>query len=483
MSSELEKAMERRAAAGLAQYGGRADAMVPVARARVRRARAMRALGTAGLAAVAVGAVTTVAIATGAGETVAPATTSPTPSASSSVDGVRDPHAALTAEDLLAERVANEDMAQIAILCDGAVPQRSCEEVRFGDWDMLQLEPDAARVDVSVADTTAIVGWGVTYQGDAPLSYLPDHVIPQIEPTWDSVDSAITRLTDISIQMEAEPATIAPGGTATGEANLGLGQGTTVVPGATVDMTVLVPVPFADPADSRELWLLASFGGTSVIASDADAGGDEARTASDLRDAEVERHLEDFDRGSAQAGLDCTIDPGLNPRTDTIEQEAFDPICDTVWLSDETPMLRVTEMTFDVDEANDVVRIGWTLQNTSGAPLALDTGGMTLAIEQPVDAMPLNDGGIVFTADGTLLAGSLWASETERFGLVQRASAVETVQPWQLVAGEREVFLSEIGDLATARFSVQVRVAHDDDAVRTPELFLESTWEGGDTQQ
>ncbi|WP_062515841.1 hypothetical protein [Demequina gelatinilytica] len=482
MSSELEKAMERRVAAGLAEYGERADAMVPLARARVRRARTMRALGTAGLAAVAVAAVTTVAIAAGARETVAPATASPTPSASAGVDGARDPHAALTAEDLLAEQGGPEDIAQIAILCDGAVP-RTCEEVRFGDWQMLQLEPDAARVEVSTTDTTATVGWGVTYQGDTPLTYLPDLVYPQIEPTWTSVDDAISRLTDLSIQIDAEPASIAPGSTATGTATVALAQGSAVAPGTSIDMTVLVPVPFADAADTRELWLLASIGGTPVIASDAEASTAQTITADDLIATEVSRTMEDFDRGAAQAGLHCTVEPGLNPRTDTVEQDSFDPVCDAVWLSDGTPLLRVTEMTFDVDEANDVARIRWTLQNTSGVPLSLDTGGMTLAIEQPVDPMPLNDGGIVFTSDGTLIAGSLWASETERFGLVQRASTVETVQPWEQVVGEREVFLSEIGDLASARFSVHVRVAHDDDTVRTPEVFLESTWEGGDSSQ
>ncbi|SEJ26598.1 hypothetical protein [Demequina mangrovi] len=483
MSNELEEAMQRRAAEGRAMYSERAEELVAPARARVRRARATRALGTAGLAAIAVGAVTTVAIATGGRPTVAPATASPEPTTSATQSTVATDISgeALTAEDLLRESTTSPHAAaQIAWLCEPAAP-RACAQVWIGQTWMLEIDPAATAVRVSGATGAAEVEWGFTNVSEAGLMVVAWATLPLIEPTWDITETAAAALEGLGFVDDGHATVLAAGATEQGFTEVALGSSSAVTPGTAIDLSTLVRVPFSDAADARELWLLANVGSTPVTASgDGAAASNAVLTAEGLREDAVARHREDYDRGSAQAGLDCALASRPNPRTDgdLDGQDAFNPVCDAVWLTDEAPLMTVTEATFDLDEVHDTVRVRWSARSSGALPVAVDTGAVTLAFEQPIEREPLNNGSITFTGDGAIFATSLWTSDTERHAVVRRASAIETVLPGQLISGEAEVSAAELGDLATVRLTLQIRVAAIDDTVGASELFLEMPWNG-----
>ncbi|WP_062385998.1 hypothetical protein [Demequina iriomotensis] len=476
MSSELEKAMARRAEAAHAEYGARADAMMSTAARKVSRARTMRTVGTAGLAALVVGAVATVAVATGGSAPVAPASSSPTATASVAAPAHG---AAATAEQLLSEStVEQRDAAQMAWLCT-PLPERRCDQLWIGDAPLVEIDPAPTTVELVEDGAAADVRWGVANVSDADLMIVPWAVLPLIEPTVDVEETAAAALADLAVMGEAHSTVLAAGATESGTTQVGLGAGSAVEPGTRVGLRALVRVPFADASDARELWLLADAGDGAVAAFRIDATSSvDALTSDDLRATAVARHREDFDRGSAQAGVDCALEDRANPRTDPQAQEAIDPFCTAVWLTDDAPLVSLADVTFAVDEAHDNLTVRWTAKNAGELPLQLDTGGTTLVFEWPADTEPLNDGGIVYGSDGTVFANSIWTSATSRHAVVRAESEVATVMPGMLISGERVVPLSEIAELGRLRFSVQIRVAAVDDATGDRELFLDIPWNG-----
>ncbi|WP_062291031.1 hypothetical protein [Demequina phytophila] len=474
MTSVLEEAMARRATAGLALYAP--GSLEAAAHSRVRRARTMRGLGIAGVAAAVVVAGAWGAVALdGHRGAVAPAVTSPTPSPSASSGADATP-GVLTAEDLTGAGGTVPDADSLpAYLCTSTLP-RSCEELFVPARGLFSMAPGSTRVEVSALESSAEVTWELTYTGDEPARVATGWILPVARATDDYVGPADT-LEGLSIQLPQDLRDVGAGTTVASSTVVSLGSAPSFAVGTAVIVDLLVPVAFADPDATRELWILVDGGNHPVTASDGDAAAGTV-TADELRTEAFTRHREDYDLGThAQTALDCRLDASLNPRTSTSVEDVSAPACDAVVLTTEAPLIAVTEMRFDVDDVAHTLTVRWTAQNVSGQRLNLDTGAAAVALETEYEST--EPGASEFLGAGragTLLAQTLWETETTRHGLLRRATSVETLEPWQLFAGTGTFDVREVPDFAAALATVQVRVAGADDFAGDRELILEASW-------
>ncbi|WP_062317897.1 hypothetical protein [Demequina maris] len=470
MSADLEDALARRARAGIDLYDARSLAS-PV-HGRVRRRRTMRGLGTGAVATVVVLAGALGAVALGsASPTVDPATTSPSPSVSASASGDLLP-GIVTAEDLLAS-TAGADGGQLALLCTPARP-RECDELIVGASPLLDLVRTGTSVEVD-AGHVAYVAWTVRNISDQRI---------RIDKAWETpvvitesgVQDPLATLAGLGSELPADPVDLAPGDASAGAGTIDLVDGPAIKPGTAVNLEMLVPVPFADPAETRELWLRV-ISPDWVNASEVESIRNSPLYAEDLREGALTRHREDYDLGSAQTALDCVLDGADNPRTSSGGLDPFAPRCEALVVNAVAPLLTLTKAIFEVDEASGTLTVRWTAQNTSGKRLRIDTGGASVAIEDAGDAS-----GPAWTsmssAGSIASSGSLWTTDTTRKALLRSTSVVETVEPWQLFAGSATLDLDAAGDFAAAHTSVQVRVASRSDLDGSRELVLEVPWNG-----
>ncbi|WP_062298121.1 hypothetical protein [Demequina maris] len=472
MSADLEDALARRARAGIDLYDARSLAS-PV-HGRVRRRRTVRGLGTGAVATVVVLAGALGAVALGsASPTVDPATTSPSPSVSASASGDLLP-GVVTAEDLLGTvGGAGADGGQRAYLCTPAAP-RQCDEVTVGQEPLLEIVRTGTSVEVD-AGHVAYVMWTVRNAGDQRIRIDKAWETPVVVTESDAQDPLAT-LAGLGSELPADPVDLAPGDASAGAGTIDLDARPAIEAGTAVNLEMLVPIPFADPTEKRELWLRVT-SSDWVNAAAVESIRSSPLYAEDLREGAVTRHSEDYDLGSAQTALDCVLDDADNPRTSSGGLDPFAPRCEALVVDAVAPLLTLTEATFDVDEASGTLTVRWIAQNTSGKRLRIDTGGASVAIEDADDGS-----GSAWTsmssAGSIVSSGSLWTSDAMRKALLRSTSVVETVEPWQLFAGSATLDLDEAGDFAAAHTSVQVRVASRSDLDGSRELVLEVPWNG-----
>ena len=233
-------------------------------------------------------------------------------------------------------------------------------------------------------------------------------------------------------------------------------------------LTLTLQLPVAAQTETPD-WALYLEASTSLA---IDPEADVALTADDLRAEADPRHREDYDRGAAQAALDCELGADHNPRiVDPSPKQlvsAFALECDALWVSDDAPLVTLSELQFDTYAPGSEVTVSWTAQNASGRALTLDTAGMVV-VETAWDAPP-GTGDVI--ASEALTTTTLWATDTTRHALLTNLTSVEVIQPWQFFGGSGAVQVPEGVALEDLQVTVLVRVAALDDAGEG-ELLLE----------
>lgn len=500
MSRELMESLARQADAGGALFDDRASAVVEPARARVRRTRRLRAAGAAGAAALVVAAGVVGATMLAGGESpLAPA-------------GTRGD--ALMAEDVLAlsrAAVGPESTGPGQEIAHCVVDPRDnpwsaqaqaafmtlamdCGRAFAGDAPLVEMTTTSLASDGS----GVMVEWEVRNASDQPLRLDPAGsavavmgMSEDVELTpWVSGNIYVgppVRHPDntlgVVLRSGSAPLTLAPGDTLSGAEYIAAGQQVEGVPDAVAmiiagELTPTVAVqlrvaPAGEPSTS-EVFLHVESDAVEVI-----HRGTLARTAEEFL-AASEPRVRDGVRGGTQAALDCAVPLGGNPRMPGTEGDQAWVECDARWLLTESPLVTLTEFTTSYDASTGQLTVTWTAQNTAGEPLRLDTGGAMVTVEtHPTSAPPDNEIAESSTL-GTVTTQTLWLDEEHRSGVMRRASAVETVGPWQLFAGEA-IFDWDVTERAVdPRFGLQVRIAREDDAAEVPgasELLLEVPWE------
>lgn len=504
MTERLHDQFAFDAQAGEDLYDARAASLTTRARSRVRRARTMRAAGTGALAAVVIG-IAAVGVAWGGGrDGVAPAVSPSATASSSPTPTVADRDARVTADRLASsasprERgVAPDVERQEAALCEGPWPEPGsngivfdeCAAVWVGDgWVM-----DAfATVSFDAVTSQLVIGWEIANATDEPLAFDGDSVAIGLvsDPEGRSTGASVSRQTvlDTSLWLSDTTRGMVLGGDSE-EMVVPAHQvrsGVAIIPvaapaeGEDADVAYLVATGAVDPWVVVQARLLPSEGdvGRALVleTTTLPAAAELATTADDLRGVAQPRNAEDFDRGAAQAGLDCVMDPTLNPRLSEIDQGAFFPICDAVWLTDDSPLLELRDMTVDYDAVSGEVTVNWTVGNASGGRIQIDRGSVAVAVETGSAPELETSTSVELSEGGSLVGDSLWVSPTERYGFVTRESSVEELEPNQLFGGSTTIDGLSEEDLSGIRASLLVRIPARDDLDGAQELLLELHWQ------
>ena len=500
MSRELMESLARQADAGGALFDDRASAVVEPARARVRRTRRLRAAGTAGAAALVVAAgVVGATMLGGDGSPLAPA-------------GTRGD--ALMAEDVLAlsrAAVGPESTGPGQEIAHCVVDPRDnpwsaqaqaafmtlamdCGRAFAGDAPLVQMTTTSLASD----GNGVMVEWEVRNSSDQPLRLDPAGsavavmvVSEDVELTpWVSGNIYVgppVRHQDntlgVVLESGSAPLTLAPGDTLSGAEYIPTGQQVEGVPDAVAmivagELTPAIAVqlrvaPAGEPSTS-EVFLHVESDAVEII-----HRGTLARTAEEFL-AASEPRVRDGVRGGTQAALDCAVPLGGNPRIAGVEDELAWVECDARWLLTESPLVTLTEFTTSYDESSGHLTVNWTAQNTAGEPLRLDIGGAMVTVETSPSTPPGDNDLTEASTQGTLATQTLWLDEEHRSGVVWSTSALETVEPWQLFAGEALFEWDVTEGPVEPSFGLQLRMARADDETEVPgvsELLLEVPWD------
>lgn len=492
-------------------YDARAASLTTRARSRVRRARTMRAVGTGAVAAVLVG-VAAVGVAWGGGrDGVTPAVSpSASPSASSSPSPTVEESDPRLATDALARTAAPrqrgvplEGERQAALICPGPWPEPGSNAIVFDDCPAVWVGEGTvmevfATITVDAVASELVIGWELVNMTESPLAFDGDSIAVGLvtDPDGTSTGASVSGPTmwDTSLWLTD---------THRGAVLSGDGE-ETVVPAHQVRSGV-VTIPVAAPAEgdepdvaylvangSAEPWVVVQ---ARLLPSDDwgpqdgfDAGAfmletttlpawvEGAIVADDLLGAAQPRYAEDVDRGAAQAGLDCVMDPSLNPRVSETAPAAFSPICDAVWLTDDSPLLELQDMTFDYDAVSGDITVNWTVRNASGSRIQVDRESVAVVVEAGPSWQASS--GVRFHETGSLIGSTLWASSSDRYGFVTRNSSAEELEPNQLFGGSTTIDGLSEEDLSGIRASLLVRIPARLDLDGAQELLLELPWQG-----
>ena len=511
MNNEIFESLDRGAREGAAMFPGRVDGVVAPARSRVRRARTMRAVGTGAVASVLVG-VAAVGVAWGGGpDGVAPAVSpsgSGSPAPSMTAEG--DPRVATDRLALSAsprERgVPADGERQEALVCSGPDASPDVHEFVFAECAPVWVG-DAAVVDtgatisVNATGTVVTIAWELTNVSEEPIVLNQDAIAvalttdPGALSTGGSVSAA--RLWDTSLWLsDTTRAGLLTGGgdrimLASHEIMSGVATFNASAPAegdepdavhqiatGEAEPWVTLQVPLVSTAEECAQEAACEPSSFLLEATTRPANAEAAKVAQDLLGVAQPRNAEDFDRGAAQAGLDCQMDPALNPRVSESDQDARYVTCDAVWLSEESPLVELRDMTFDFDSVSGDVTVNWTAANVSGVRMQLDLESVVVAIETaPNPRLAVSTWARVSDA-GSLVADTFWVAPTQRYGYLSPSTSIGELEPHQLFGGSTTVSGLSEEDLSGISAALMVRVPARDDLDGSQEVLLEVPWAG-----